>query len=83
MKRLNDLEEAATQQEDLQALKNLVTLNESFKSQEAAFKASCKAQMLDFKAKIAALDSEEMDATTQENKNLKNIEDMHEKVKNS
>eukprot|EP01034_Spumella_vulgaris_P022214 gene22214-28328_t len=79
LKKLADLEAAATQQEELVMLKNLVGLNESLRGQEAAFKASCKAQMADFTARLKACDLEESE-DTDENRKLRDIEDMHGKV---
>jgi hypothetical protein len=77
--KLADLEAASSQQEELATLKSLVILNETLKGQEAAFKASCKAQLADYTARIKAL--EEADAEDAESaKQLRDIEDMHAKV---
>lgn len=77
--KLADLEAASSQQEELATLKSLVILNETLKGQEAAFKASCKAQLADYTARIKAL--EEADADDAESaKQLRDIEDMHAKV---
>lgn len=77
--KLSELEAASTQQEELLMLKKLVGLNEDLKAQEAAYKAACKAEMLDYQAKIKACDEEESE-DTEENKKLRDIEDMHGKV---
>lgn len=79
IKKLGELEAASTQQEELLMLKKLVGLNEDLKAQEAAYKAACKAEMLDYQAKIKACDEEESE-DTDENKKLKDIEEMHGKV---
>jgi hypothetical protein len=42
-----DLLVKAEQQNELETLRNLVSLNESLKSQEADFKANCKRQLAD------------------------------------
>lgn len=77
--KLAELEAASSQQEELSTLKSLVILNETLKGQEAAFKASCKAQLADYTARIKAL--EEADAEDAESaKQLRDIEDMHAKV---
>lgn len=77
-----ELERQAKQQQELVLLRDLVGLNESYKGQEAAFKASCKAQMADLQAK-----TKEVDASTaaeggedDESRKLREIEDMHGKV---
>ena len=77
--KLGELEAASTQQAELATLKNLVIMNETLKAQEAAFKASCKAQLADYNARIKALeetDAEDSEAT----KKLQDIEDMYAKV---
>ena len=77
--KLNELEGSASQQEELQALKRLVSLNESLRAQEASFKVSCKSQVQEYQAMIKAFDETDND-NTEENKKLKDIEDMHTKV---
>lgn len=77
--KLNELEAASTQQDEIKTLRQLVTLNESMKAQEAAFKTSCKAQLQDFTAKIKALDDGSVE-NEEEEKKLADIEDMHSKV---
>ena len=77
--KLNELEGSASQQEELQALKRLVGLNESLRAQEAAFKASCKSQVQEYQAMIKAFDETETE-NTEENRKLKDIEEMHAKV---
>ena len=77
--KMNELEAASTQQDEIKILKQLVTLNESMKAQEAAFKASCKAQLHDFTAKIKALDDGSVE-NEEEEKKLADIEDMHGKI---
>eukprot|EP00604_Paraphysomonas_vestita_P001663 CAMPEP_0174822044 /NCGR_PEP_ID=MMETSP1107-20130205/12726_1 /TAXON_ID=36770 /ORGANISM="Paraphysomonas vestita, Strain GFlagA" /LENGTH=618 /DNA_ID=CAMNT_0016039945 /DNA_START=219 /DNA_END=2075 /DNA_ORIENTATION=+ len=81
LKKLADLEKNATQQDELNSLKNLVALNETLRSQEAEFKESCKAQLMELKALIAAAEGAEMDEKDlEEEKKLRDIEDMHGKV---
>lgn len=77
-----ELERQAKQQKELVLLRDLVALNESYKGQEAAFKASCKAQMADLQAK-----TKEVEASTaaeggadDESRKLREIEEMHGKV---
>jgi hypothetical protein len=79
LKKLAHMESSAMQQDDLSMLKSLVSLNESLKAQEAAFKGSCKAQMQDYNARIKAFDAG-ADDNVEENKKLNDIEDMHAKV---
>jgi hypothetical protein len=79
--KLGQLESASNQKEELIMLKSLVALNESLKQQEAAFKASCKAQMADLTARIKAIDdSDAQGIVTDEDKKLNDIEDMYSKV---
>jgi hypothetical protein len=77
-----ELERQAKQQKELVLLRDLVGLNESYKGQEAAFKASCKVQMAELQAKI-----KEVEASTaaeggedDESRKLREIEGMHAKV---
>ena len=79
MSKLSDLEASSTQQEELQQLKGLVVLNEGLKQQEAQFKASCKAQIADYNARIKALEDTDAD-DSEAVKKLRDIEEMHEKV---
>jgi hypothetical protein len=79
IQKLKDLEAASTQQEELAMLKKLVALNESLRAQENAFKASCKAQMADYNARIAALSTADAE-DDEETKKLRGIEEMHAKV---
>lgn len=77
--KLTHLESNSMQQDELVTLKNLVSINEALKAQELAFKASCKAQMQDYMARIKAFDGE-ADENADENKKLRDIEDIHAKV---
>ncbi len=76
--KLTELELSSSQQEELAMLKHLITLNESLKAQEAAFKASCKAQLQDLQEKIKNLD--EGDDNSDDAKKFNDIEDMHNKM---
>lgn len=77
--RLKGLETAATQRDELVMLKNLISLNESLKAQEAAFKASCKAQLQDINARLAV--AEQSSATElEEAAKMSEIEAMHAKM---
>lgn len=79
--KLGLMESKASQQGELKMLKDLVALNESLKGQEAAFKASCKAQMADYNARIKALEeSNSVGAAGDEDKKFSDIEEMHAKV---
>ena len=78
--KLGDLEAASTQQAELATLKNLVVMNETLKAQEAAFKASCKAQLADYTARIKALEDSTDSEDSEANKKLQDIEDMYAKV---
>ena len=81
LKKLGELEKNATQQDELNSLKNLVSLNETLRNQESEFKESCKAQLLELKGLIAAAEGQEMDEKDlEEEKKLRDIEDMHSKV---
>jgi chorismate mutase len=77
--KLTALEGAASQSEELRMLKQLIMLNESLKSQEATFKASCKAQMQDFSARAEMLERTANDVQ-EEDKKLADIEAMHAQV---
>jgi hypothetical protein len=80
-KKLADLERSATQQDELTSLKNLVSLNETLRGQETEFKESCKAQLQELKGLIAAAQGADMDEKEQEeDKKLRDIEEMHSKV---
>lgn len=76
--KLTELELSSSQQEELAMLKHLITLNESLKAQEAAFKASCKAQLQDLQEKIKSMD--EGDDNGDDAKKFNDIEDMHNKM---
>lgn len=78
--KLGDLEAASTQQAELATLKNLVVMNETLKAQEVAFKASCKAQLADYTARIKALEDSTDSEDSEANKKLQDIEDMYAKV---
>lgn len=79
--KLGQMEAKASQQGELKMLKDLVSLNESLKTQESSFKASCKAQMADYNARIKALEeSNSVGAAGDEEKKFSDIEDMHTKV---
>lgn len=81
MQQQDALEKQAKGQKELIALRDLVGLNESYKSQEAAFKASCKAQMADLQGRIKELEEATNNgAEDEETKKLKEIEEMHGKV---
>jgi hypothetical protein len=58
----------------------LILLNESYKSQEAGFKASCKAQMAALTAQAAQLESTANDLQ-EEDKKLAEIEAMYNQVR--
>ena len=77
--KLNELEKKSAQQDDLKELKRLIILNENLKSQENAFKASCKAQIGEYNAKIEKLKDESKD-DSESNKKLVDIEEMHSKI---
>jgi len=77
--KLTELEGAASQQEELAILKNLVMLNENLRAQEAEFKASCKAQVQEYTARIKALEEADNEGS-ESNRKLRDIEDMHTKV---
>jgi hypothetical protein len=55
MGKLDVLEGDEGNQETLKTLRRLIALNESLKSQEERFKASCKSEMARLQASIAAL----------------------------
>lgn len=78
-KKFSDLESASTQQKELNAIKNLMTLSESLKAKEADFKAQCKAKRSEYLEKIRALDEEE-DVNTPEMQQQQQIEQLHAKV---
>jgi hypothetical protein len=80
MVKLGELEAASSQQTELKTLKSLVIMNESLKAQETAFKASCKAQLTDYTARIKALEESDNDSDSETAKKLQDIEDMHAKV---
>jgi hypothetical protein len=81
LKKLTALEADASQKDELNNLKHLVSLNETLKSQEAGFKESCKLQMTQLKSQIAEVEgSKDNQAMTPEEKKLQDIEDMHAKV---
>jgi len=77
--KLAGLEKAANQDEELKMLKHLIMLNESYKAQETGFKASCKAQMADFKGRAEVLESTANDVQ-EEDKKLSDIETMYNQV---
>ncbi|CAE7440423.1 CCDC93, partial [Symbiodinium microadriaticum] len=77
--KLAELEANASQQHELEKLKDLVSLNETLRGQESAFKESCKAQMQELKAMISAAEGEDS-KDSEEEKKLRDIEDMHGKV---
>ena len=52
IRKLEQLEAAASQQQELQALKDLVAMNDESKTKEKAFKASCKEKMLDYTKRL-------------------------------
>ena len=80
--KLGQMESKASQQGELKMLRDLVALNESLKGQEAAFKASCKAQMADYTARIKALEESSLvGADGDEDKKFNDIEEMHVKVR--
>ena len=79
IEKLKILEEQANQGEELKMLKHLILLNESFKQQELGFKASCKAQLKDLTAKAEVLEST-VDDVQEEDKKLKDIENMYNQV---
>ncbi len=77
---LSALEAKASKQDELIMLKKLVSVNEALKAQESAFKLSCKAQMQDYNSRIQALEEAENE-NDEEIQKLRDIEDMHTKVK--
>jgi len=77
--KLTALEGAASQTEELKMLKQLIMQNESLKTQEATFKASCKAQLQDFTARAEQLERTAHDVQ-EEDKKLADIEAMHAQV---
>lgn len=80
--KLGHMEAKASQQGELKMLKDLVALNESLKAQESTFKASCKAQMADYNARIKDLEeSNSVGAAGDEDKKFSDIEEMHAKVR--
>jgi hypothetical protein len=80
--KLSAMESSASQQGELAMLKDLVALNESLKAQEAAFKASCKAQLADYNARIKELEESNAVGTAggEEEKKFSDVEEMHAKV---
>ena len=81
LKKLTALEADASQKDELNNLKHLVSLNETLKLQEAGFKESCKLQMGQLKSQIAEVEVGGSGNTlTPEEKKLQEIEDMHAKV---
>jgi hypothetical protein len=80
IKKLCDLEAASSQQEELATVQRLVAKHDSLKTEEAAFKAKCKAQRQEYIDKIAALDAD-LGEDTEENAKLRDVEDMHAKVR--
>jgi len=82
LKKLTALEADASQKDELNNLKHLVSLNENLKTQEAGFKESCKQQMTQLKSQIAEIEggAKENEALTPEEKKMQDIEDMHAKV---
>ena len=79
LEKIAGLEAAANQNEELKMLKKLIMLNESYKGQESGFKASCKAQLQDFKARAELLESTAGDVQ-EEDKKLADIENMYNQV---
>jgi hypothetical protein len=79
LKKLSDLEKNTTQQEELIVLKDLISLNESLRTQESTFKTTCKQQLQEMNNKLKSLENEE-GGENEENKKFRDIEDMHEKV---
>jgi hypothetical protein len=77
--KLTDLENKTSKKEELAQLKELIVLNESLKVQEAAFKATCKAQVEDYNQRIKSLE-EANDENSEEQRKYREIEDMHSKV---
>jgi hypothetical protein len=82
--KLESIEVNGSQRNELAMLKNLVALNESLRGQEAAFKASCKAQLADLNARIKAIgESSAVGANqSEEEKKFAEVEEMHSKVCN-
>lgn len=81
LQKLTELEQNSTQQKELVAIKGLIALNESLKGKEAEFKQACKVKRQELLGKIAALDAEEHnEEATQEQRQHKEIHDMHTKV---
>jgi hypothetical protein len=81
LNKLTALEADASQKDELNNLKHLVSLNETLKTQEAGFKESCKLQMGQLKGQIAEVEGPKNDQTmTPEERKLQDIEEMHAKV---
>jgi hypothetical protein len=80
LKKLSDLETASVQQEELKIVQELVAKNDALKAEETAFKAQCKAQRQEYVDRITALEAE-LAEDTEENAKLRDVEDMHSKVR--
>jgi hypothetical protein len=80
LKKLSDLEAASVQQEELKIVQDLVAKNDALKAEEAAFKAQCKTQRQEYVDRITALEAE-LAEDTEENAKLRDVEDMHSKVR--
>lgn len=80
LRKLADLEAASAQQEELKIVQDLVAKNDALKAQEVAFKAQCKTQRQEYMDRITALEAE-LSEDTDENAKLRDVEDMHSKVK--
>lgn len=78
--KLESLESNAANKEILSQLRSLVSLNESLKAQESAFKESCGAQRREYKEQLARLDpTSASSADDEESSRLKAVESLHAK----
>jgi hypothetical protein len=79
MIKLTELEQNSTQKQELQTIKNLIALNESLKTKETEFKSICKIKRQELLNKIALLEQEENEQTSEKEQHQQ-IEEMHGKV---
>mmetsp|Transcript_9877 Transcript_9877/g.16567 ORF Transcript_9877/g.16567 Transcript_9877/m.16567 type:complete len:451 (-) Transcript_9877:99-1451(-) len=79
LKKLAELENASTQQDELKIVQDLMAQHDKLKSEETDFKTQCKNQRQEYLDKISALE-DELKSDTQENAKLRDIEDMHAKI---
>lgn len=77
--KLSRLEVSAEHRDDLSRLRELISLNESLKSQESAFKANCARQLAELDAILSELKAK--GGSDEEDARLSEIERMHESVR--